>query len=42
MNADLLRIVDSIHRDKNIDTEIVFSGIKFLRPTDNSICISFY
>lgn len=28
MNAELLRIVDSIHRDKNIDAEIVFSGIE--------------
>ncbi|QDU62892.1 hypothetical protein Pan216_37650 [Planctomycetes bacterium Pan216] len=28
MNAELLRIVDSIHRDKNIDQEIVFNGIE--------------
>lgn len=28
MNGELLRIVDSIHRDKNIDTEIVFQGIE--------------
>ena len=25
---DLLRIVDSLHRDKNIDTEIVFQAIE--------------
>ena len=28
MSGDLLRIVDSIHRDKNIDKEIVFDGIE--------------
>lgn len=28
MSGDLLRIVDSIHRDKNIDSEVVFSGIE--------------
>lgn len=28
MNGELLRIVDSIHRDKNIDQEIVFNGIE--------------
>ena len=29
MNAsEILRIVDAIHRDKNIDTEIVFEGIE--------------
>src|SRR5215475_5149275 len=29
MNAhELLRIVDAIHRDKNIDKEIVFAGIE--------------
>jgi len=28
MNAELLRLVDSIHRDKNIDKEIVFQGIE--------------
>ena len=28
MNGDLLRIVDSIHRDKNIPKEIVFQGIE--------------
>jgi N utilization substance protein A len=28
MNAELLRLVDSIHRDKNIDAEIVFHGIE--------------
>jgi len=28
MNGELLRIVDSIHRDKNIDREIVFRGIE--------------
>ena len=28
MNGELLRLVDSIHRDKNIDTEIVFNGIE--------------
>src|SRR5579862_3933656 len=26
--AELLRIVDTIHRDKNIDKEIVFEGIE--------------
>ncbi|MEN0110767.1 MAG: transcription termination factor NusA [Planctomycetota bacterium] len=26
--AEILRIVDAIHRDKNIDTEIVFEGIE--------------
>ena len=28
MNQELLRIVDAIHRDKDIDKEIVFSGIE--------------
>jgi N utilization substance protein A len=28
MNGELLRIVDSIHRDKNIDQEIIFQGIE--------------
>ena len=28
MNAELLRLVDSIHRDKSIDKEIVFQGIE--------------
>lgn len=28
MNAELLRLVDSIHRDKNINKEIVFQGIE--------------
>jgi N utilization substance protein A len=28
MNGEVLRIVDSIHRDKNIDKEIVFQGIE--------------
>ena len=28
MNGELLRLVDSIHRDKNIDKEIVFQGIE--------------
>jgi N utilization substance protein A len=28
MNTELLRIVDAIHRDKNIDKEIVFKGIE--------------
>jgi transcription termination/antitermination protein NusA len=28
MSSELLRIVDAIHRDKNIDTEIIFSGIE--------------
>jgi N utilization substance protein A len=28
MNGELLRIVDSIHREKNIDAEIVFQGIE--------------
>ncbi len=28
MNQELLRIVDAIHRDKEIDKEIVFSGIE--------------
>ena len=29
MNAqEVLRIVDAIHRDKNIDKEIVFAGIE--------------
>ena len=28
MNDELLRNVDTIHRDKNIDPEIVFSGIE--------------
>lgn len=28
MNAELLRLVDSIHRDKNIDAEIVFHGVE--------------
>lgn len=28
MNAELLRIVDSIHRDKNIDIEVVIAGIE--------------
>ncbi len=28
MNGELLRLVDSIHRDKNIDREIIFSGIE--------------
>lgn len=28
MNGELLRIVDSIHRDKNIDQEIIYSGIE--------------
>jgi N utilization substance protein A len=28
MNGELLRIVDAIHRDKNIDTEIIFNGIE--------------
>lgn len=28
MNGELLRMVDSIHRDKNIDSEVVFSGIE--------------
>ncbi|MBA3482204.1 MAG: transcription termination factor NusA, partial [Pirellulales bacterium] len=29
MNAtEVLRIVDAIHRDKNIDKEIVFEGIE--------------
>ncbi len=26
--SELLRIVDAIHRDKNIDKEIVFEGIE--------------
>ena len=26
--GELLRIVDAIHRDKNIDKEIVFEGIE--------------
>ena len=26
--SELLRIVDTIHRDKNIDKEIVFEGIE--------------
>ena len=26
--SELLRIVDSLHRDKNIDTEIVFQAIE--------------
>jgi N utilization substance protein A len=28
MNGELLRIVDSIHRDKNIDKEIIFQGVE--------------
>lgn len=28
MNGELLRIVDSIHRDKNIEPEIIFSGLE--------------
>ncbi len=28
MNGELLRIIDSIHRDKNIEKEVVFSGIE--------------
>ena len=28
MSGELLRIVDSIHRDKSIDKEIVFQGIE--------------
>ena len=28
MNADLVRIVDSIARDKNIDKELVFSDLE--------------
>ena len=28
MSVDLVRIVDSIHRDKNIPKEIVFEGIE--------------
>ncbi|MFH0962646.1 MAG: transcription termination factor NusA [Planctomycetota bacterium] len=28
MNGELLRIIDSIHREKSIDKEIVFSGIE--------------
>ena len=28
MNGELLRIVDAIHRDKHIDTEIIFGGIE--------------
>ena len=28
MNGELLRIIDSIHRDRNIDREVVFSGIE--------------
>jgi len=28
MNGDLLRIVDTLHRDKNIDKETVFEGIE--------------
>jgi N utilization substance protein A len=28
MSGELLRIVDAIHRDKNIDTEIIFNGIE--------------
>ena len=28
MNPDLLRLVDVIHRDKEIDKEIIFSGIE--------------
>ena len=28
MNGELLRLVDTIHRDKNIDKEIVFAGIE--------------
>ena len=30
-SSELLRIVDSIHRDKNIDKEIVFEGIEAAR-----------
>ncbi len=28
MNGELLRLVDSIHRDKDIDKEIIFRGIE--------------
>ncbi|MHB1562428.1 MAG: NusA N-terminal domain-containing protein, partial [Isosphaeraceae bacterium] len=28
MSVDLVRIVDSIHRDKNISKEILFEGIQ--------------
>ncbi len=28
MNGEVLRLVDSIHRDKNVDKEIVFQGIE--------------
>ncbi|MEW6356776.1 MAG: transcription termination factor NusA [Planctomycetota bacterium] len=28
MNGELLRLVDSLHRDKNIDKELVFEGIE--------------
>ena len=28
MNGEVLRLVDSIHRDKNIDKEVVFQGIE--------------
>jgi N utilization substance protein A len=28
MNGELLRIVDSIHRDKNIEKEIIFQGVE--------------
>ena len=28
MNGELLRIIDSIHRDRNIEKEVVFSGIE--------------
>lgn len=28
MNGELLRLVDSLHRDKNIDKEVVFEGIE--------------
>ncbi|HUS58525.1 MAG TPA: transcription termination factor NusA [Planctomycetota bacterium] len=28
MNAELLRLVDSIHRDKDIDKEIIFKGLE--------------
>lgn len=28
MNGELIRIVDAIHRDRNIDTDIIFNGIE--------------
>ncbi|HZN59418.1 MAG TPA: NusA N-terminal domain-containing protein, partial [Planctomycetota bacterium] len=28
MNGEILRLVDSIHRDKDIEKEVIFQGIE--------------